>query len=85
MKHLFYLAVVSITLFSCEKDDSDIVNSKELQQSEHQAYEEDRITASISYYNNDEEVMDDVIIDSLSKNDRAEGIDRAAIAPIDPK
>ena len=29
MKHLFCLAVISIALFSCEKDDSDIVSSNE--------------------------------------------------------
>ena len=51
MKHVFYLAVASLFLFSCEKDDSDIAEkfSKNAEQNDQAS---DRVTASISYYHN---------------------------------
>ena len=80
MKHLFYLAVLSITLFSCEKDDSDIAekSSKNTEQNDRAG---DRVTATISYYNNDGEDRLEGIIDSLSAEEgNTDEFDRAAIA-----
>ena len=55
MKHVFYLAVASLFLFSCEKDDSDIAEkfSKNAEQNDQAS---DRVTASISYYHNPDQI-----------------------------
>ena len=81
MKHLFYLAVLSITLFSCEKDDSDIAEKSSQNTEQNDRAGEDRVTASISYYNNDEKDRLEGIIDALSVEEgNTDEFDRAAIA-----